>query len=171
MGKKNLRRLRIAFSNCPGNGDVDSLYQAKPLLKREVGLAFGFVAVVLCAWGLIIGGWAIQAYRDEVRMSTSPATEATVLAIQKRRFTLYGQISFVGTASGGQKQCKTETSIGTVGDNLHVGSILLVIPRSNSCGEPVIVGQRHTKVLAIFGIVVLLVASLLGLLSFRSVLR
>lgn len=150
---------------------MDSLNQPKLLLKGEVCLAFGFGAVVLCAWGLIIGGWAIQSYRDEIRMRTSPATEATILAIQKRKFTLYGQISFIETANGSQKQCKAETSIGTVGDDLHVGSILLVIPRSNSCGEPVIVGQRHTKLLVFSGIMVLLAASILGLLSFRSVLR
>ncbi len=128
----------------------------------------GFVAVVLLGLSLLAAGFALKSYRDETRIETEQGQDARILDLQRRRHTLAGTITFERTVGGRPITCRTQALLGEVGDDLHVGDTITIIPRDDSCGEPIIVGPRHPRRLALAALIAFLMAGFCAWLCIRA---
>ena len=128
-----------------------------------------YPALVLCFFGLLLGGLAIRSHREEVMMRTMAATEATVLSLRPNRNGFTADIAFTRIAHGSPVACREKIPMERWDERAHVGAVVLLIPRPDSCGEAVVIGERNTPLLAAFCGVALLASVVSGAVAAYSV--
>nr|WP_254803849.1 hypothetical protein [Methylobacterium sp.] len=126
---------------------------------------------MLCFWGLLFGGLAIRSNREEVMMRTMPATPATVLSLRPHKSDFAADIAFTRIANGASVVCRTKTLLKRGDERAHVGAIVHLIPRPDSCGEAVFIGPRNTTLLATLSGMALLSSLVSGVIAAQSMLR
>jgi len=144
------------------------------LLSRIEGKDLSFslhIAVAMCAFSMLLGVLAVRAHREELMMRTTPPVPATVLTLREFKTSVFiAQIAFVRVVDGEPMACRTEIKLGR-GPDSRVGAVFDVVPRADSCGGVVFVGERHPGVLAVAGGAAFLLSIVLGTLSAWSTLR
>lgn len=129
-----------------------------PLASDGERSHLGFVCVLLVALSLCAAALAVKSQHDVTRKALRASEDALILNLQRRRYSLAGTLAFSRTVDGQRITCRTQAVIGEVGDDLHVGDTIAIIPRDDSCGEPVIVGPRHSERFAFGAALALLMA-------------
>lgn len=152
----------------PADGRASSSAGRQGTLSVPVFGALVLLAAGLFAAGLLSGGWAIRSHREEVMMRTMPSVLATVSEVQEHENSTTAWIAFTRVSDGAVIACRSWILLHGEHRGLLVGSAVSVVPRSDSCGEPAIVGERDTTFLAVLSGLALLVSVVLGILAARG---
>lgn len=132
---------------------------------------FAYGAVVICFASMLTGGLAVRSHREETMMQTMPSVPATVLTAKRVKNGISADIAFTRTAGGDPIDCKVQIGLSADRTDLHTGSVVQVVPRSDSCGEPAVVGPRNTTILASASGALFLISLILGALAAHSMLQ
>nr|USU34701.1 hypothetical protein NG677_24145 [Methylobacterium sp.] len=142
-----------------------------PTRERADRSFLAYSALMLCFFGLLFGGLAIRSSREEVMMRTMPATAATVLSLRPHKSDFAADIAFTRIANGASVACRDKIFLGGRDESAHVGAIVRLIPRPDSCGEAVVIGPRNTTLLAAISGMALLSSLVSGVIAAQSMLR
>ena len=130
-----------------------------------------YSAIMLCFYGLLVGGFAIRSHREEVMMRTLPATDATVLSLRPTKNGFSAEISFTRMAQSHPIACHDRVGLDGSDRRALVGAVVRVVPRTDSCAEAVVVGKRNTVAVATASGVLLIAALISGAIAAWSALR
>lgn len=128
-------------------------------------------AIMLCFYGLLVGGFAIRSHREEVMMRTLPAAEATVLSLRPVKNGFAADISFTRVTHSTSFACRDQIGLDRSDQRARIGAIVRVVPRPDSCGEAAIVGERNPIPVAMTSGVLLLAALVSGIIAAWSARR
>jgi hypothetical protein len=101
-------------------------------------LGFCLGAVMCLVMAMLLGGISWRNYRDTLRFERGPRTDATVVSIISSGKTKRGVIEFSRQTSTGPVPCRAEVTLGIGDKAFHVGQLVTVVPRDDSCGEPAV---------------------------------
>lgn len=104
-------------------------------------------------------------------MRTLPATDATVLSLRPIKNGFSAETSFTRIAEGRPIACHGHISLDRSDRKAHIGAVIRVVPRIDSCGEAVVVGERNTVAVATASGLLLLAALISGIIAAWSGLR
>jgi hypothetical protein len=142
-----------------------------PTPEKADSSFLAYSALMLCFFGLLLGGVAIRPNREEVMMRTMPATAATVLSLRPTKSGFAADIAFTRIANGASVACRDKIFLERWDESAHVGAVVPLIPRPDSCGEAVVIGPRNTTLLAAISGMALLSSLVSGVIAARSMLR
>jgi hypothetical protein len=139
--------------------------------KEEDRSFHAYSAIMLCFYGLLVGGFALRLHREEVMMRTLPATDATVLSLRPTKNSFAAEISLTRIAEGRPIACHDQIGLDRSGRRTHIGAVVRVVPRTDSCSEAVGVGERNTVAIAMASGVLLIATLISGIITAWSALR
>lgn len=132
-------------------------------------LAYG--AVIMCFVTILIGALAARSLREETMMRSAPPVPAKILEIQQVRGGSNVKIAFERFANGDNIACQTKIIVDSDHKDIHLDSIIEVVPRSDSCGEPAVVGPRNTTILVFASSASFLASLVLAALAAHSMMQ
>ncbi len=89
--------------------------------KKEDRSFHAYSAIMLCFYGLLVGGFAIRSHREEVMMRTLPATDATVLSLRPTKNGFAAEISFTRMKQGRPIACHDQVGLDSSDRRARVG--------------------------------------------------